>query len=54
MKKADRTQKGKKPSDQGPEKSKAVIELTEQDLEQVQGGLAANFRVEIGGLPCSR
>ena len=38
MKKADKTQKGKKPADQGSEKPKAVIELTDQDLEQIQGG----------------
>ena len=46
MKQANKTQKGKKPSNQGPvkpqkpQKPQDVIELTDQDLEQVQGGAA--------------
>jgi len=38
MKKTDKTQKGKKPSERVPAKPKDVTELTDQDLEQVQGG----------------
>lgn len=38
MNKADRKKKEQKPSKHTPAQPKAVIELTEQELEQAQGG----------------
>ena len=42
MKQAGNAQQGKKPSDQGPvnlQHPQDVFELTDQDVQQVQGGL---------------
>ncbi|HEY7123770.1 MAG TPA: bacteriocin [Ktedonobacterales bacterium] len=38
MKKTNKTQKGKKPSGHVPMNPKDVTELTDQDLQQIQGG----------------
>ncbi len=43
MKKTDKTQKGKKPSGRVPVTPKDVTELTDQDLQQIQGGLGLNI-----------
>jgi bacteriocin-like protein len=42
MKKTDKTQKRKQPSARVPAPAKDVTELTDQDLQQVQGGQSLN------------
>jgi hypothetical protein len=48
MNKADRKKKEQKPSKHTPARSKAVIELTEQELKQAQGGSAGLKPCYIG------
>ena len=42
MKKTDKPKKEQKPQGRVPKQSKSVTELTDQDLEQVQGGTTIN------------
>ena len=42
MKKNDEAKKERKPKIRVPRQSKSVTELTDQDLEQVQGGQGLN------------
>lgn len=48
MKKGNTTTQGKQQPDRVPEKPTGMTELTEKDLEQVQGGFGASNPADTG------